>query len=214
MSRYAELHCHTNYSFLDGASWAGDLVQRASELGYEALGVTDHDGFRGAVQIHAHASQIGLPIVYGTEIGMPQDVSNATEESVAEVLAPGDLAIPETGSGDLTRRGRIRHMHGTKPTERPETDHLVLLAPDPVGYAAIGRFITRGQFRGAKDAPRYSYSDLEEAANDGGLIALSGCWQGAVPRACGEGDLVRALEKATRLKAVFGRPEVEAGGGQ
>jgi error-prone DNA polymerase len=95
-------------------------------------------------------------------------------------------------------------MHGTKPTTRPETDHLVLLAPDPAGYAAIGRFVTRGQFRGAKDAPRYSYSDLAEAANDGDLVALTGCWQGAVPRACWNGDLLGALEETARLKDIFG----------
>jgi len=65
MARYAELHCHTNYSFLDGAAWAGELVARAEELGYEALGVTDHDGFRGAVQVHAHASAVGLPMHRG-----------------------------------------------------------------------------------------------------------------------------------------------------
>ncbi len=204
MSRYAELHCHSNYSFLDGASWAGDLVQRAAELGYEALGVTDHDGFRGAVQVHAHATRIGLPIVYGTEIGMPQETSSATERSVTDVFAPDDLDVPATGVGDLTRRGRIRRMHGTKPTERPEMHHLVLLAPDPRGYAAIGRFVTRGQYRGAKDAPRYSYSDLSEAANDGNLVALSGCWQGAVPRACAQGDLLLALEEAAKLEDIFG----------
>jgi len=95
-------------------------------------------------------------------------------------------------------------MHGTKPTERLETDHLVLLAPDPAGYAAIGRLVTRGQFRGARDAPEYSYSDLAEAANDGGLVALSGCWQGAVPRSCAQGDLIQALEHAARLKDIFG----------
>jgi error-prone DNA polymerase len=203
MSRYAELHCHTNYSFLDGASWAGDLVQRAAELGYEALGVTDHDGFRGVVQVHAHASQIGLPIVYGTEIGMPQGVSANPEHPVEDVMAPTDLDVPETGVDDLTRRGRIRRMHGSKPTERDPTDHLVLLAPNPEGYAAIGRFVTRGQFRGAKDAPRYSYTDLGEAANDGSLVALSGCWQGAVPRACAQGDLFGALEAAAKLKEIF-----------
>ena len=204
MSRYAELHCHTNYSFLDGASWAGELVQRAAELGYEALGVTDHDGFRGAVQVHAHASQIGLPIVYGTEVGMPQEVDAATERSVAEVFDPGDAEIPETGDDDLTRRGRIRRMHGAKPTKRPASNHLVLLAPDPVGYAAIGRFVTRGQFRGAKDAPTYSYADLAEAVNDGNLVGLSGCWQGAIPRACARGDLLGAMEEAAKLKDMFG----------
>lgn len=204
MSRYAELHCHTNYSFLDGASWAGDLVQRAVELGYEALAVTDHDGFRGAVQMHAHASQAGLPVVYGTEVGMPLQVSDMTEHSVEEVMDPGDTQIPEMGVGDLSRRGRIRRMHGSKPIGLPETDHLVLLAPDPTGYAAIGRFVTRGQFRGAKYDPRYSYADLSEAARDGNLVALSGCWQGAVPRACARGDILGALEEAAKLKDIFG----------
>jgi error-prone DNA polymerase len=204
MRRYAELHCHTNYSFLDGASWAGELVQRAAELGYEALAVTDHDGFRGAVQVHAHAAEVGLPIVYGTEIGMPREVSKRTERSVAEVMAPGDTEIPETGESDLTRRGRIRRMHGSKPIERNPTDHLVLLAPDTVGYASIGRFVTRGQYRGEKDAPRYSYGDLSEAVTDGSLVALSGCRQGAVPRAAQDGDLLGALGEAAKLKDIFG----------
>lgn len=203
MTRYAELHCHTNYSFLDGASWAGELVSQAAELGYEALAVTDHDGFRGAVQVHAHASEIGLPIVYGTEVGMPQtEIANPSD--VDEVFTPSDTDVPVTGEGDLTRRGRIRRMHGTKPTDLPATDHLVLLAPDPNGYAAIGQFITKGQFRGLKDAPRYSYQDLEDASRAGSLVALSGCWQGAVPRAAAEGDLLAGLEAASTLKDIFG----------
>ncbi|HEY6634593.1 MAG TPA: PHP domain-containing protein, partial [Acidimicrobiia bacterium] len=37
MPGYAELHCHTNFSFLDGASHPEDLVQRAVDLGYRAL---------------------------------------------------------------------------------------------------------------------------------------------------------------------------------
>ena len=206
MSRYAELHCHTNYSFLDGASWADELVRRASELGYEALAVTDHDGFRGAVQVHASASAVGLPVVYGTEVGLPieADASESSEVSVAPILDPSPEEIPLTGSGDQTRRGRRRTMHGTKPTRRHETDHLVLLAPDPTGYAAIGRFVTRGQYRGRKDEPLYSYRDLAEAASDGNLVALSGCWQGAVPRAAAAGNLPGAMRSAARLREVFG----------
>lgn len=203
MSRYAELHCHTNYSFLDGASWAGELVERAAELGYSALGITDHDGFRGAVQVHAHASAIGLPVVYGTEVAMPQEPNDTTERDIAETFAPDPTPVPRTGEDDLTRRGRIRRMHGSKPTRRPPADHLVLLAPDPAGYAAISRFVTRGQLRGEKDAPRYSYRDLEEASRDGSLVALSGCWQGAVPSAAARGDLPRALDAARKLMELF-----------
>ncbi len=203
MSRYAELHCHTNYSFLDGASWAGDLVRTAAELGYDALAVTDHDGFRGAVQVHAHASEVGLPIVYGTEVGMPRAPTDRPEVSVDVLFDPVAVEVPVTGEGDLTRRGRIRRMHGSKPTAKEQTDHLVLLAPDPTGYAAIGRFVTRGQYRGEKDAPRYAYRDLGEAARDGSLVALSGCWQGAVPRAAAAGDIEGAMAAAAMLRECF-----------
>ena len=204
VSRYAELHCHTNYSFLDGASWAGELVRRAAELGYEALGITDHDGFRGAVQVHAHALEVGLPIVYGTEVGMPRDQTDRTERPAEDLMAPRDQKEPGPGTTDLTRRGRTRRMHGTKPVEREPTDHLILLAPDPAGYAAIGQFVTRGQFRGEKDAPRYSYRDLAEAVTDGNLVALAGCWQGSVPSAASRGDFLGALSEAAKLKEVFG----------
>ncbi|NHZ70741.1 MAG: DNA polymerase III subunit alpha [Proteobacteria bacterium] len=203
MTRYAELHCHTNYSFLDGASWAGELVARAAELEYSALAVTDHDGFRGAVQVHAHASQIGLPVVYGTEVGMPRDRTNEEDASVDVHLVPSNDIVPITGADDISRRGRIRKMHGSKPTQRVSSDHLVLLAPDPTGYGAIGEFITRGQYRGAKDAPRYSFTDLAAAVRSGKLVGLSGCWQGAVPRAAQDGDLFAALKAASELKEVF-----------
>src|SRR3954449_8277171 len=48
---YAELHCHTNFSFLDGASHPEELVEEAARLGLEALAVTDHDGMYGVVRL-------------------------------------------------------------------------------------------------------------------------------------------------------------------
>src|SRR5687768_7665901 len=44
---YAELHCHSNFSFLDGASHPEELVEEAVRLGLEAMAVTDHDGLYG-----------------------------------------------------------------------------------------------------------------------------------------------------------------------
>lgn len=87
--RYAELHCHTNYSFLDGASHPFELVARAAELGYTALGVVDHDGFRGAAKVHQAARHVGMAVVYGTEVGMPPDfVEVPPSPAVAEPVAP------------------------------------------------------------------------------------------------------------------------------
>ncbi len=203
MVRYAELHCHTNFSFLDGASHPHALVEQAAALGYAALGVTDHDGFRGAVKVHQAAKVLGVPVVYGTEVGMSGE---AEEDCPAE---PTSLVADKPDPAP-TRRGRIRRMHGSKPTSLPTRDHLVLLAPDPAGYAAISRFVTLGQYRGKKDAPRYGYEDLGRAATDGNLVALTGCHQGAVPRAAAAGDFAAAKQAAARLRELFpGRLYVE-----
>jgi len=83
---YAELHCHTNFSFLDGASPADDLVERAVELGLTGLAVTDHAGLYGAVRLSKAADQTrtddareaGLtPVtaIIGIELTIPQSLA-------------------------------------------------------------------------------------------------------------------------------------------
>ena len=66
--RYAELHAHSAYSFLDGANEPDELASAAVELGVEALALTDHDGVPGIVK-HAQAGRAhGLPTIHGTEL--------------------------------------------------------------------------------------------------------------------------------------------------
>jgi error-prone DNA polymerase len=195
---YSELHCHTNFSFLDGASHPEELVERAVSLGYRALAVTDHDGFYGAVRFSQAAGTAGLPAVYGVEIGMPR-------EWVESTIDPIEAASHHEGSHPVSRRGRSKRMHGSKPVDLPATDHLVLLAPSADGYAALGRFVTRAQFRGEKDRPVYTWEDLEEAVRTGGLYGLTGCHHGAVPRAAQLGDMAGAVREAARLREIFGR---------
>ena len=65
---YAELHCHSNFSFLDGASHPEELVEEAARLGLEALALTDHDGFYGVVRFAEAARAVGLPTVFGAEL--------------------------------------------------------------------------------------------------------------------------------------------------
>ena len=57
--RYAELHCKTNFSFLEGASHPDELVSRAAELGYAALAVTDRHSLAGVVRAHEAAKEVG-----------------------------------------------------------------------------------------------------------------------------------------------------------
>ncbi len=196
---YAELHCHTNHSFLDGASHPHELVERAAQLGYDALAVTDHDGFYGAVKVMQAAAEVGLPIVYGVEIGVapvgePGDPIRSAEER--------DLRRPP--SAGKKRRGRTRRSHGRRTVERHDTDHLVLLSGSPHGYSALSELVTRGQIRGEKDRAVHVWEDLAEVAAHPDVHCLTGCWQGAVPRAAIAGDIRAARDSAGRLREIFG----------
>jgi len=65
---YAELHCHSYYSFHDGASSLEELAVRAKELGYKALALTDHDNLCGAMCFSRLAATIGIKAITGAEI--------------------------------------------------------------------------------------------------------------------------------------------------
>ena len=65
---YVELHAHSAYSFLDGASLPEELAARAAELGYDALALTDHDGVYGSLEFAHACKQFGLRAITGAEV--------------------------------------------------------------------------------------------------------------------------------------------------
>ncbi len=65
---YAPLWCHSNHSFLEGASHPSELIERAVELGLRHLALTDRDGVYGVVRAHVAARPTGLHLVLGSEI--------------------------------------------------------------------------------------------------------------------------------------------------
>src|SRR4051795_626445 len=65
---YIELHAHSAYSFLDGASLPEELAVRAAELGYDALALTDHDGVYGSLEFAYAAKPLGLRAITGAEV--------------------------------------------------------------------------------------------------------------------------------------------------
>jgi error-prone DNA polymerase len=67
---YAELHCHSNFSFLDGVSDPEVLVEEAVRRGIETLALTDHDGFYGVVRFAQAAREFGLRTVFGAELSL------------------------------------------------------------------------------------------------------------------------------------------------
>ena len=67
---YVELHCHSAYSFLDGASHPQELAGAAAEQGYEALALTDHDGLHGAMELAQALKPLGVRPITGAELTM------------------------------------------------------------------------------------------------------------------------------------------------
>ena len=67
---YVELHCHSSYSFLDGASLPEELAVQAAELGYEALALTDHDGLYGSLEFAHAAKAFGVRPITGAELSL------------------------------------------------------------------------------------------------------------------------------------------------
>jgi error-prone DNA polymerase len=67
---YAELHCHSAFSFLDGASLPDELVASALELGYETLALTDHNSVSGSMEFAVSARALGLRPIHGAEIDL------------------------------------------------------------------------------------------------------------------------------------------------
>ncbi|HEV2344608.1 MAG TPA: error-prone DNA polymerase [Actinocrinis sp.] len=75
---YAELHAHSGFSFLDGASDPEDLVAEAARLGLEALALTDHDGLYGVVRLAQAAKGSGVRTVFGAELSLAADTVERT----------------------------------------------------------------------------------------------------------------------------------------
>ncbi|MGH2878840.1 MAG: DNA polymerase III subunit alpha [Solirubrobacteraceae bacterium] len=67
---YVELHCHSAYSFLDGASLPEELAYRAAELGHGALALTDHNCVSGSMELAQAAGDAGVRAIHGAEIDL------------------------------------------------------------------------------------------------------------------------------------------------
>ena len=90
---YAELHCHSNFSFLDGVSDPEELIEESVRLGLDALAITDHDGFYAASRFAEAALAYDLRTIYGAELSLglttPQNGVADPEGQHLLVLARG-----------------------------------------------------------------------------------------------------------------------------
>jgi DNA polymerase III alpha subunit len=234
-TRYAELHCHSNFSFLDGASPVEDLVARSVELGLTGLALTDHLGLYGVVRFAAAAREAGLHPVIGLEV----ELLDAAAPDPGEIVMPGRRPIrrerrgapgaplaPGSTTGrpvaglPLRPRAERARLPGHRVVvkedlrgigDRQRGPHLVLLARDADGYRSLCRLVSRANLAGSKRVPRFSQALLAEHA--AGVVALSGCREGEIARRLMVGDRAGARVVADRYASIFGRGDGVTGAG-
>jgi len=209
---YMELHAHSAFSFLDGASTPAELAAAAAEAGYPAFALTDHDGVWGSIEF-AHACKgLGVRAITGAELTVSPPAWSRFEPHSGPNLDHTPMP-PSRGRG----LNRIAAQSST-------TVHLTLLVEDAVGYRNLCRLLTeahshtrngpsRGSFRpggangeprGAKGQPSVTLEQVEARAE--GLVCLSGCaGSGAVAGTWARGDPAGAAGLARRLRDAFGR---------
>jgi error-prone DNA polymerase len=95
---YAELHCHSNFSFLDGASHPEELAAEAARLGLSALALTDHDGLYGVVRFAEAAAAAGLATVLGAELAVTPPGGRAPARAGAIDPAATHLVVLADGA--------------------------------------------------------------------------------------------------------------------
>ena len=144
---YAELHCHSHWSLLDGASSAEELVLRARELGYEALALTDHDGLHGAMEFAQTANAFGVRPIIGAEVTL-QGGFHLTL-----------LAETQEGYANLCRL--ISHAHLNSPRGQPALDPAMLaryarglIALSGCKKGEVPSLVAAGRYREAEAAAR------------------------------------------------------------
>jgi error-prone DNA polymerase len=153
--RYAELHAHSAFSFLDGASHPEELAAEGARLGLTSLAITDHDGLYGVVRFSEAAKKVGLKTSFGAELHLPAPAG----ASGAPVLDP------PTGTPD------------------PRATHLLVLARGDQGYRNLSSAIGTAHLdTGVKGAANYTLEALG-AASKGEWLVLTGCRKGAVRQA-------------------------------
>ncbi len=152
---YAELHTWSNFSFLQGGSHPEDLIERAGEVGLDAIALTDRDGLYGAVRFGAHARRQHVAAIVGSEL---------TFEDGAHLVL---LVENERGYANLCRLISAAQMRGSKGDARLHVEDLqegneglIALSGGPLGR--VERALRQAGIRAAAREARRLASIFEQ----------------------------------------------------
>ncbi len=193
---YAELHAHSAYSFLDGASLPAELAEQARALGHLSFALTDHDSVAGSMEFAHAARAAGLAAIHGAEITVRPQLLPPVHEELDRSAGPA--AFGSEGGAVVRGVGALAR-----------NEHLTLLVESRVGWQSLCALLTHAHAH-TRDHPQRQRTEpsvtLEQVAEHAeGLICLSGCATHGIE----DLDRLRILREAfgpDRLRVELQRP--------
>ncbi|MFT4297087.1 MAG: DNA polymerase III subunit alpha [Micropruina sp.] len=176
---FVHLHCHSEYSMLDGAARLKDLVKGCEQMGMPALAVTDHGNLFGAYEWYKVAKGSAVKPI----IGLEAYLTPKTHRSERKRVQFGD------GTGDdVASKGAYTHM--------------TMWAQNSDGMHNLFRLSSLSSLEGFFYKPRADRELLNRYAK--GLLATTGCPSGEVQTYLRLGQYDRAVESAAEFRDIFG----------
>jgi len=177
---FVHLHCHTEYSMLDGAARVPELLDECQRLGMDSLAITDHGNMFGAYDFYVQARKRGIRPIIGVEAYLTPRTSRFDRTRV-QWNAGGEDDV--SGGGAFT--------------------HLTLLAQTTAGMHNLFRLSSLASIEGFFYKPRMDLELLSRYSD--GIIAFTGCPSGEVQTWLRIGRYGEALKAAATLRDIFGQ---------
>lgn len=185
---FVHLHCHTEYSMLDGAAKIGPLFAEAERLGMPAVAMTDHGNMFGAYEFFQTSKNHAVKPIIGIEAYV---APGSRHSRVQEFWGGGKREAVDAdseGGKDVSGGGRFTH--------------LTMLARNPTGLRNLFRLSSLASFEGYYMKPRMDTELIAQHA--AGVIATTGCPSGAVQTRLRLGQYQAAVDLAGQYRDIFG----------
>jgi DNA polymerase-3 subunit alpha len=187
---FVHLHCHTDYSLLDGCAKVSRYMQRCAELNMPALAMTDHGNLFGAINFYRACVKAGIKPLVGCEIYLVYDHKQAERPKRDRKRSDDIDDVPEDELG---------------PEDYPQNQihHKTLIAKDFRGYQNLVKLVSDAHVNGVYYRPR---TDMEKlAAHADGILALSGCINGVASQKLIYNDYAGARKATADFIDIFGK---------
>ncbi|MDR1174795.1 MAG: DNA polymerase III subunit alpha [Treponema sp.] len=184
MTDFVHLHVHSDFSLQDAAVSVHSLADRAEELGMRYLALTDHGNMFGAMEFLAACKE-----------RLTGDGKHEKRKNPVRPIIGCEAYVAPASRKDKKKA----------PKGEDDYFHLILLAANREGYLNLIKLCSFAYTEGFYFRPRIDEELLLQY--HGGLICLSACLKGEIPRLIAKGRLQEAEKRARRLAEIFGRDE-------